>query len=81
MQPVKLLLLDKKKKKKKPFKLGRRKLPEGEMVQIVSLANHESEINAGEKLNQQDYFLRDRKHRLSPLHIFIIIIIIYVFTL
>lgn len=35
---VTLLLLDKKKKKNEP---GRRKMPEGEMVQIVSLANHD----------------------------------------
>lgn len=53
-----------KRERKKKNKLGMRKMPEGEMVQIVSLANHESKINAGEKLNQRDYFLRERKHRL-----------------
>lgn len=44
-------------------------MPEAEMVEIVSLANHESKINAGEKLNLQDYFLQDRKSRL-PLPFF-----------
>lgn len=58
--------------------LGRRKTPEGEMVQIVSLANHESEINAGEKLNQRDYFLWDRKRRLPlPLFFFFVFLTFY----